>query len=454
MNPDSREELDRLVSRLMDERLSGEEAARLDSLLAESSDAVRRYHEQLDNQQALCAIYPGDVYESSLHSAESDGAPGVPEEFPASRSAGLLDRDRRRSVLLTLAASLVVLLSVGLYVGRSDSVREVATIVEIDGSVVWTGDGGRVVHDLRPGQELSGGIVEGVAPGSWIQLEFRDGSTLGLLGNSVLTFSDLGQKRLHLKRGKLTCDIRAQPARKPLIIHTRSALLEVLGTRFEVDAELSTTVLDVREGVVRLKRLSDGDTVDVPALHRAIAAADGDVTPELVPDSVSQWRSQLALGPDYTQGRWLPPCEEGEASLRSVPYVTPQGKTIYTVAFGVSRGGQRPVLLLPGSRLRVRGRLASATEVYFGVTVQRPGGGFAGRFQTVHSADSFRPGEEFEVLLELDDFRLDVSLEEMEDRLPGTPFQSIVESFWCHSLFTPAGLEISSVELIPPARDR
>ena len=56
-----------------------------------------------------------------------------------------------------------------------------------------------------------------------------------------------------------------------MLIYTRSAVLEVLGTQFEVEAETATTILNVSEGSVRVKRFSDGSTVDVPARHRLIA---------------------------------------------------------------------------------------------------------------------------------------------------------------------------------------
>ena len=453
MNPDPREELELLVTHLIDGQLSESQAKRLSALLSESDEAVRRYHELLDNQEALCAIYPGDVYESSLHSEENAKAFTQGAGARDSLSTQANARWDRRTGLLAVAASLIVLLYAGLYLQWGEPDRTVATIVGIDGSLIWTGDGGRVVHDLRLGQALPGGTIEGVAPSSWVELQFEDGSTVGVLGNSTLTFSNLGQKKLHLKDGKLACDVRPQPAGKPLLVHTRSALLEVLGTRFEVDVGLSTTVLDVSEGVVRLKRLSDGDTVDVPARHRAIAAADQDVTAVLVPNSVSRWQSHLHLGPDYAQGKWTPLTGERDATLRAIPYVTRKGKTIYTVAFGVSRGGKHPVMLQPGSRLRVRGRLASTADVYFGVTVRRPSGGFAGRFQTIRPATAFRGGEDFELTLELREFQLDVSLEEMKDKLPSTPFHFVVANFWCHSLDEPAGLELSLVELIPPAAD-
>ena len=52
--------------------------------------------------------------------------------------------------------------------------------------------------------------------------------------------------------------MKPQPAGKPMLIYTRSAMLEVLGTQFDIDAELQATTLNVSEGTVRVKRLSDG----------------------------------------------------------------------------------------------------------------------------------------------------------------------------------------------------
>ena len=50
-------------------------------------------------------------------------------------------------------------------------------------------------------------------------------------------------------------------------------------------------------------------------------------------------------------------------------------------------------------------------------------------------------------------FGLDPSLAEMKDKLPGDPFDLVVETFWCHTLDKQAGLEIAEVELIPPVAD-
>ena len=130
MNAGPLEELEQLVTKLIDGQLSGSEANRLDALLSQSDEAVRRYHELLDNHEALCAIYPGDVYESSLHSAEHAEAssPGTGESTSIQTDA----KWDRRATLLAVAASLVILLSAGLYLQWREADRTVATIVGIN----------------------------------------------------------------------------------------------------------------------------------------------------------------------------------------------------------------------------------------------------------------------------------------------------------------------------------
>jgi len=349
-----------------------------------------------------------------------------------------------------IAAVVSIALVAGFLLTRRSAEPAIAKITGLSGALQWTGDGGRVFHNLSVGTELSGGTIEGMAPGSWFELQFNDESTVTISGNAMLTFSDHGQKKLHLKEGGVSGDVKPQPAGKPMLIYTRSAMLEVLGTQFEVNAELLATTLNVSKGIVRIRRLSDGSTVDVPAKHRVIASADVKLSPTPVPDSVNRWASQLHLGPRATQGKWSPKTDTRSAKLRAIPYTAPKGPTIYTVGLGLSYGDKPPVIVQPGSRLRVRGRVASAHKVYFGVTVRSPGGQFAGRFQTTRPASEFQSGRDFEVVLEFREFQLDPSLRKIKGRLAGSPFDLDVETIWCHTLDKQAGLELTKVELIPP----
>jgi len=351
-----------------------------------------------------------------------------------------------------VAAAACFALIASVYFQSPSDGLEIAKITGLSGSLQWTGDGGQVFHDLRVGTKLPGGTIEGMVPGSWFELEFNDGSTVTISGNSMLTFSDHGQKKLHLKEGSVSGNVKSQPMGKPMLIYTRSAMLEVLGTQFEVEAGLAATMLNVSKGSVRVKRLSDGRTVDVPAKHRVVAAADREMLSVPIPDSVSRWKSQLHLGPDGAQGKWSPKTDGQDAKLGTIPYTSPEGHTIYTAGFGVSFGDKPPVILVPDSHLRVRGHIASTNKVYFGVTVRHTGGEFAGRFQTIRPAAKFPGGEDFEVVLQLRDFQLDPSLAKIKDKLPSAPFDLAVESFWCHTLDQQAGLEVTEVELIPTVK--
>jgi hypothetical protein len=360
---------------------------------------------------------------------------------------------RFNRILLAIAALIIVALTASLYFQRSSAEQPIAKITGLSGSLQWTGDGGRVFHDLSAGAELAGGTVEGMTPGSWFELTFNDGSTVTISGTSTLIFSDHRQKELHLKEGTLSGNVKRQPPGKPMLIYTRSAMIEVLGTRFEVEAELAATTVNVNEGSVRVKRFSDGSTVDVPARHRLIAAADREMLPEPVPNSVSQWKSELPLGPVGTQGKWSPGTDTQEARLGAIPYTSPQGMTIYTTGLAVSYGDKPPVTLQPASRLRVRGHIASPHKLYFGITVRQANGAFAGRFQAIRPADEFQSGEDFGITFRLREFRLDPSLASLKQELPSDPFHLVVETIWCHTLDKQAGLEITEVELelIPPA---
>lgn len=370
------------------------------------------------------------------------------------------DRERKRPLRALLirwlapmatAAAALALLAWG-YFSTPRSEARIAEVTGLNGGLQWTGPGGRVHHDLTVGTALPGGTLEGITPGSWFELRFRDGTVVTVYGDSTLTFSDQGQIETHLKEGRLSANVRPQPAGKPMLVYTRSARLEVLGTVFDVEAEPVATTLSVKEGTVRVRRFSDGKTVDVPANHHVVAAADREMLTIPAPGAIGRWKSQLRLGPGGAHGKWSPGTDVEEAKLRTVPYTTPDGRTIYTLGFGVSRGAGPAVILRPGSRLRARGRLPSPHDVWFGVTLRHRNGGFAGRFQTIRPVAGEGAGRDFDVDLDLRDFHLDPSLQKVKSKMPKSPFDLVVETIWCHTLDENVGLTIVEVELVPPSQ--
>lgn len=428
-----------LIERVLHGTASEEQQRELEARLLANAEDRRAYLHYLNLHSALKRRFAFDGEEELLTDLGDE---------QASRTA--LRGTTSRPVVWSLAtvAAAAVVVAAAVYFRPLNEEQPIAEITGLSGSLEWTGDGGRVFGDLSVGTELPGGTIEGMTPSSWFELEFLDGSSVTISGNSTLTFSDYGQKKLHLKAGKLSANVMPQPASKPMLIYTRSAMLEVVGTQFEVQTGLATTMLNVNQGTVRITRLSDDKEVEVHASQRVVAGAGRDMSPVPVPDSLNHWKSQLHLGPVRGFGEWSPGYDGQGATLRAVPHTLQRGATIYVASLDVSLGDNAPVVLQADSQFRIRGHIASPHEVYFGVTVSRPNGEFAGKFQTIRRASEFATEKDFEVVLPLRDFRLDPSLAEIEHKLPGAPVDLVVESIWCHTLYEPAGLEISEIELL------
>ncbi|MDP7018284.1 MAG: FecR family protein [Pirellulaceae bacterium] len=452
---------------LTDRHLRGEldeaEKERLAELLDSDAAARREFveHVQWDTEMS-------EALRESRHSRRDV------DSLAAKQSAPEGERAKTKFLRLMLAAAAVVIvaLSAGLIyqLAQPESPRvetdnlakqlrssdpSIAKITGLSGALIWTGDRGRIVRDITVGTELAGGTIEGLAPDSWFELQFRDGSTVMISGTSLLTFADLGQKKLRLREGRLSANVEPQPDGKPMLIHTRSAALKVLGTQFDVEADLASTVLTVSEGKVNFRRLSDGSEVDVLAKHQVTTDTDDDLLPALAPDSVHAWKSQLHLK-QKNYGKWQPATEKQPASLKAIPLIPPAAPhvTLYLAGLSVDRSEGSPVVLLPGSKFVVRGRLRSQARVHFGIRVTYPNGEFAGMFrgdlldkQPLAAKDE---NGRFEEVYGLQHFTVDPAVRDRQDELAAKPDGLILDGVWA---FThtggPSGLEITEVEVIP-----
>ncbi len=345
-----------------------------------------------------------------------------------------------------VAAAVVVLIA-GVYLLRPGREREIATITEMHGGLQWTGDGGRVVRDLEAGSSLRGGTLESLSADSWAVLTFRDGSTVTVSRRSVLTISESQQKEMHLHEGSVSASVAPQPHGQPMLIHTPTARLEVLGTQLNVDARRTSTTLRVNEGRVRVTRLADGSVADVPADHQVVVSASGltDFKVGRRPESVRSWQSSLPSGAAY--GEWVPEGGGANGTLRTAPILLDfQTKriTLHLAALSVSRGPTPPVVLPSGGKFRIRGQIETSGEVFFGLTTKHVKGGFAGKYVAARK---------LEVLPETDDaLEIDLRLEEFhpqEEEFADSPIGLEVVDWWCCTYNVDAGLSITSVELLP-----
>jgi len=173
-----------------------------------------------------------------------------------------------------LAASVTLLLALGWWF-LSHRADQVVSIVELNGPVRWTGDGGKVMSLQRANSPLEGGTVRTLTNAASVSLQFSDGSEITLAGDSEATFSEARQqKQVHLNQGDLSASIEEQRPGRPFLIYTATAKMEVLGTRFEVQSAPDTTLLTVTEGAVRVTRKIDGSIVEVPADYEVNASLE------------------------------------------------------------------------------------------------------------------------------------------------------------------------------------
>ena len=266
------------IAAWLDGRISEAESETLQQELRDSEEArtAFRLYAELDTVIREVADTQG-VGTISKAGGSSMSTPG-PAMTPFAKAA------------LALAAVIIVAVTGTLYYQHVNANRNIARITGLNGALVWIGNGGRIVQGsdsqqeptrwsnvLSEDAELPGGTIEGTAPDSWFELEFDDGSSAMIFGESILTFSDQGQKELRLKQGRFSATVVPQPAGEPMLIHTPVADLKVIGTQFDVEAGPESTMLYVREGKVRIRRVSDGKTVDVQADHRVVVTSDSDM---------------------------------------------------------------------------------------------------------------------------------------------------------------------------------
>jgi hypothetical protein len=114
-----------------------------------------------------------------------------------------------------------------------------------------------------------------VGPDSRAVLAFDDHTSLALDGDSALMQVKGGEgraKEAFLARGRVTADVQPQPPGRPLLITTPQSQASVIGTRFTLTVDRTTTRLDVAHGAVRFSRLSGGETTTVNASQYAVIA--------------------------------------------------------------------------------------------------------------------------------------------------------------------------------------
>jgi hypothetical protein len=286
-------QLDEDEQRVLAEALSEDEALRTDLLGDQRIDgALSALGRTASDAEAFARRFAERV------TAERDGrgfVSSVERQLAAQQRVRTPARDRRIWLLLPLAAAALLVpmaLRSKVPASRPGAVPEAAVTVapasppgsagrqpiiarveSASGALLL--DGGRKT-EAHPGASLPAGWgLVTVGPDSRAVLTFEDRTSLALDGDSALMQVSGGDgrgKEAFLARGRLTADVKPQPPGRPLLITTPQVQATVLGTRFTVTVDRSSTRVDVSQGGVRIARLSGGEATNVRSSQYAVIA--------------------------------------------------------------------------------------------------------------------------------------------------------------------------------------
>jgi len=169
------------------------------------------------------------------------------------------------------------------------AVEPMATLRSVTGRACTIEEAGAKM--MQTGSEVIGGQpLQTIGAQSAADVVFSDGTTLELKADTKVSSLSSGNlasqpagaltsgKYVVLDSGTLCADVTHQPAGAPMAIVTPEAEVLVIGTRFTLTSLNGKTRLDVEDGIVRMKRRSDGETVLVKGGEFAVVAPRSSMT--------------------------------------------------------------------------------------------------------------------------------------------------------------------------------
>ena len=407
---------------------SAETTLRLEQALREDAAFRKLFLEYLNVDLALAT--------TAAHSELTDGNAKL-IRFPKP--------PRRAVVAWAMAAAIIVFLGLAAVWWWPE--RSIVTLAQSSGAVSWSAEGGEWKRALQPGARLRAGTLSVEGGQSSAQLVFRDGSKVTLTGESEAVFAERAQKTMTLRSGALTAEVHPQPAGHPLLVHTPTARIEVLGTRFSLAHQHGQSTLAVVEGQVRLIRLADRSSAEV-ATATLDAAAPLEVR-RLNP-APARWRQTFNQAPaPIWQGEWLPPDAANPGRLRNVLDVSHRrgdGTVVPAYVVTVRANSGDLAAVQPDSLLRLRLRTAKRVNLVVLVGLHHPTGGFAGTFQADFQPQDIRPDPTGWCHLQIPMTKLKAGMKDYPTlSLGGQVFLVYVACY-----FPDAELEISEASIGPP----
>jgi hypothetical protein len=324
-----------LLQAYLDRRLSGAEEAALEARLV-AEPALAEALVALAREEAILVEWARGV--RAVEAASEEPA-SVPAASPAPR------RRRWWLVAASVVATAAAVAAVATFLGpptwhTTDPV--LAVLEEVRGEVSVIGAAGRV--PARPGQELfAGEELATSGDESFAAVKYGDDTRLELGADTRVSFPNQAGKRVVLEEGMLTGERPGPENAAPMTVATPHAEALVRGSHFSFTAAPDSTLVEMEEGGVFLRRRSDGKAIDLP--NGSLVVAKGQpLKPRPLTARVTQYRAVL---------------EEGTGPVSALAWAR-DGKTVAT---GAADGtinlwdvGEREVrLALRGHKRPVRG---------------------------------------------------------------------------------------------------
>jgi hypothetical protein len=168
-------------------------------------------------------------------------------------------------------------------------------------------------------------------------LKFPDGTRLDVWAETTLdSVAEAEGQRVVLSRGRVSAQVAPQKAGRSMALVTPHAEARVLGTTLRIliePGDAGSTRLEVTEGKVSLKRLSDGKAVDVPSGHFAVAAAGIELAPRPLAPARRMRNLNLLDLADNTWARLDVPMPKAEG-MRAISWVCATQARLFMVHGG------------------------------------------------------------------------------------------------------------------------
>ncbi len=296
-----------------------------------------------------------------------------------------------------VAAALVLLaisLSVTWELTRPAPAQAITVVSVSDGTALWTTDAVQQ-RTLVSGDTVRSGSLALNGAGAKTSLRFIDGTLLHLTGDTTLHVIDDGQKRLQVQHGQLRASVQPQPENKPMMIHTDTAVIQVVGTSFNVVVLADATALEVDSGQVNIQRAADGKTISVSSREAVV------VTLNANQELIAGQQQHIPTMWHYDGSRPIPPPGKGTweaftnglsgGFVHALPYVAATkkdgSKVIHQgVRFYSLDGFGKPFVSLNERsviRMRYRFGFGKAKPLNLFISTQIPSGGFGGNFEAI-----------------------------------------------------------------------